>query len=185
MKKYIGVFVTVFLLVMIGNSVYTQMNKDKTPGKAKRLPCQAKVTTFERGFNNAEIKIAQALLESGNVSVKSTIEKAKYAESKLFDYVKLEDTNKIVADELKKYIIVKSNKTENLNLSYNIYENDVKDPGKKTKKSKLYAGYVVFQVKNESNNIIYKVQIDFMDKKGADIAQSIKCSIKSFATYNK
>ncbi len=185
MKKYLYTFVTVFILAIIGNSIYTEVTKDKTPGKAKRIPCQASVTTFERAFNKDDIKTAQLLLESGNINLTSTIEKAKYAESKLFEFVKLEETDKIVNDELKKYIIVKKDEDTKLNISYNIYENDVEDPGKKTKKSKLYAGYVVLQIKNDSNQVIYKVQIDFMDKKGADIGQSLKCSIKSFATYNK
>ncbi|MEA3384666.1 MAG: hypothetical protein U9Q20_08385 [Campylobacterota bacterium] len=185
MKKYIGIFVSVFILTLIGNSIYEEMTKDETPGKAKRLECQKSVTTFERGFSNDDIKTAQDLLKSGNVVFSSTIEKAIYAQSKLFEFIKLEDTDKIVQQELNKYIVKKDPQDEKMNLSYNIYENDIKDPGKKTKKSKLYAGYVVFQVKNKNNKLIYKVQIDFMDKKGADIANSIKCSIKSFVTYNK
>ena len=187
MKKNLIIFVVVFVAYLVGNSIYEQMTKDPTPGKAKRLACQAAVTTFERGFNNNDIIIAQKQLESGDVSFSSTIEKSIYAESKLFNYVKLEDTDKIVQQELNSYIKTK-NISENikpLKLSYNIYENDIKDPGKKTKKSKLYAGYIVLQVKNQNNKTIYKVQIDFMDFQGADIAQSIKCSVKSFATFNK
>lgn len=186
MKNYIIVFVIVFIGYFIGDSIYTQMTKDKTPGKAKRIECQTKTTTFERGFGDEDIKKAQEKLEQGAVEYSSTIEKAIYAQSELFNYVNLKETNKIFDMELKKYIIKESeNKEKPLKISYNIYENDVKDPGKKTKASKLYAGYVVLQVKNDKNKVIYKVQIDFMDKKGADLAQSIQCCIKSFATYNK
>ena len=186
MKNYIIVFVVVFIGYFVGESIYTQMNKDKTSGKAKRLECQKLVTTFERGFANEDIKKAQVQLESGDVKFTSTIEKSIYAKSELFNYVKLKKTDMIFSQELEKYILNEKISTNiPLKIIYNIYENDVKDPGKKTKKSKEYAGYIVLQVKNENNKTIYKVQIDFMDKKGADIAQSIKCSIKSFATYNK
>ena len=185
MKRNLIIFVVVFIGYLVGNSIYEQMTKDQTPGKAKRIPCQASVTTFERGFGNEDIKIAQSLLEDGDVEFSSSIEKAIYAKSKLFEFVKLEDTDKIVQNELNKYTKNKKDQKNKLKLSYYIYENDVNDPGKKTKKSKLYAGYVVLQVRNDSNKTIYKVQVDFMDFKGADIAQSIKCCIKSFATYNK
>jgi hypothetical protein len=86
---------------------------------------------------------------------------------------------------LDSYVQIKNDKEKNYNYSYYIYENDKNDPGKKTKKSKLYAGYIVFEVKNKNNKTIYKVQIDFMDKHGADIVGSINCTIESFMTYNK
>ncbi|MEA3553323.1 MAG: hypothetical protein U9R39_02840 [Campylobacterota bacterium] len=187
MKTNIIIFVVVFAITMLVIQTSDVPSQTGVPesGKAKRIPCQVSATTFERGFGDADIKIAQALLESGNVNITSSVEKAVYAESKMFNYIKLEDTDKIVQNELNKYIKTKTEQKGKLNLSYYIYENDVKDPGKKTKKSKLYAGYVVFQIKNENNKTIYKVQIDFMDRQGADIAQSIQCCVKSFATFNK
>ncbi len=187
MKKNLMIFVTVFFIAMLIFQTADIPSPTGVPasGKAIRIPCQKKATSFERGFGDEDIKIAQALLESGNVKLSSRVEKAVYATSKMFEYVKLEDTNKIVQAELKKYIKNQIEQKDKLNLSYYIYENDVKDPGKKTKKSKLYAGYIVMQVKNKNNKTIYKVQIDFMDRQGADIDQSIKCCIKSFATFNK
>lgn len=186
MKNYIIVFVVVFIGYFLADSIYTQVTKDKTPGKAKRIECQTKTTTFERGFGDEDIKKAQTKLEQGEVEFSSTIEKAIYVKSELFEYVKLEETDKIFALALEKEIKKETeSKGQLLKISYNIYENDVGDPGKKTKASKLYAGYVVMQVKNDKNKVIYKVQIDFMDKKGADIAQSIECCVKSFATFNK
>ena len=113
------------------------------------------------------------------------MEKATYAPSKLFNYVKLSDIDKITQIELDSYIVKKEVLDDKLRISYYIYENDVGDPGKKTKKSKLYAGYVVYKFYNKNNKLIYQSQIDFMNKQGADIAQSVKCAIKSFATYNK
>jgi len=187
MKKYIGIFIVVFVGYMIGNSIYIQINKDPTPGKAKRFPCQAKTTTFEKGYSPAEIKIAQELLTQGGVSFKSSVEKSVYESSKLFDHIKLADMDKVMQKALDSYVTVSKYKDGKnpLKVSYYIYENDIKDPGKKTKKSKLYAGYVVLQIKNNKNRVIYKVQIDFMDFQGSDISSKIECSIKSFMTYNK
>ena len=185
MKQNISIFIGVFLFVMLGNSIYMQITKEPQSAKAKRIPCQKKVTSFERGFGDKDIKIAQEQLQSGNFYFTSTIEKPIYMESKLFEYVKLNDMDKIVQISLNSYIKKKNIKKEKLKISYNIYENDIKDPGKKTKKSKLYAGYTVFKFYNKNNKVIYQVQIDFIDKKGADLPQRIKCSIKSFATYNK
>ena len=42
------------------------MNKDKTPGKAKRLECQRKVSSFERAFNTDEISLAQDQIDFMN-----------------------------------------------------------------------------------------------------------------------
>ena len=183
MKQYISIFIGVFLFVILGNSIYTQVTKEPESAKAKRIPCQKNVTSFERGSGNEDIKIAQQQLQSGNFYFTSTIEKPVYMESKLFEYVKLDNTDKIVQETLNSYIKNNKYKKTKLKISYNIYENDIKDPGKKTKKSKLYAGYVVFKFYNKNNKVIYQVQIDFMDRQGTDLVQSIKCSIKSFATF--
>lgn len=184
MKNYLIVFVSVFVLYMIGNSIYVEMTKDKTPGKAKRLECQQRVTSFERAFDNEQIKEAQKEIQNGAVDFSSSIEKATYADSALFDHISLAETDIIFKNVLTSYVednvIVEDKKYK---VSYYIYENDVKDPGKKTKKSKAYAGYVVLEVKNSNNKTIYKVQIDFMDFEGADIQESIECTVKSFMTY--
>jgi len=64
-----------------------------------------------------------------------------------------------------------------------IYENDKKDPGKKTARSKLYAGYIeaTFKVNKQ---ITYKIQTDFMNLKGKDIPQRITCLVNSVMTLN-
>ncbi len=185
MKRNLLIFIVVFVSYFLGNSIYTEITRDKTPGKAKRIPCQAKVTTFEKCFLNDDIKIAQSLLESGNIHLSSSVKRSVYSKSKLFDIIKLDDLDKLVYSELNSYIKRKKETKDKLNLSYYVYENDPKDPGKKTEKSKLYGGYILLQVKNKKDRTIYKVQIDFMDKQGKDLKQSLKCCIKSFATYNK
>jgi len=182
MKKYLVISGLVFISYFLGMEIYNEATKDKTPGKSKRLECQKNVTTFEKAYNLNDIKTAQEKIKNGNYSFSSTIEKAKYAQSKLFNYISQKQTDKIFENELKTYIVKENNQDAKIQLKYNIYENDIKDPGKKTEKSKLYAGYVWLEIKNERNLVIYKVQIDFMDKEGKDIDKSIKCCIKSFMT---
>jgi len=185
MKKYLIVFVSVFLFVVIVNSMYEKAYKAQpsVSGKASRLVCHKNTTSFERGFGDELIKIGQNQLRSGNFTFTSYIEKAIHAPSKLFNYVKLSEIDDITKIELDSYILNDNPSDENLKISYYIYENDVGDPGKKTKKSKLYAGYVVYKFYNKNNKMIYQSQIDFMNKQGQDIGQSVKCAIKSFATF--
>jgi hypothetical protein len=85
MKKYIYTFIIVFIGYFIGNSIYIEITKDKTPGKAKRLECQRKVVTFERGFSNKDISLSQKQIESGNNHFTSSVEKAVYSQSILFN----------------------------------------------------------------------------------------------------
>ncbi len=187
MKKNLLIFIGVFIVAMLVFQTADIPSATGVPasGKAKRIPCHKTSTAFERGFGDKFIKTAQAQLSSGNFTFSSRVEKAKYAPSKLFDYVKLSDIDAITQIELEGYLVEKKLTDEKLKIKYYIYENDVGDPGKKTKKSKLYAGYVVYKFYNKKNKLIYQSQIDFMNRQGTDIAQSVKCAIKSFATFNK
>lgn len=185
MKKLLYAVIIFAVSYVFITSIYQEMNKDETPGKAKRLECQKKVTTFERAFDDAEIILAQKQIQSEEVLFSSDIEKSIYMESALFKYISLKQTDAVFKEMIRKYVVNNESISKRFNYSYYIYENDKKDPGKKGKKSKLYAGYVVFTVKNENNKTIYKIQIDFMDEKGQDVAESIRCTIKSFMTYNK
>ncbi|PIF04134.1 MAG: hypothetical protein CSA86_03300 [Arcobacter sp.] len=185
MKKYLLTFVVVFVAYLVGDAIYTEMTKDKTPGKAKRLPCQKKVTSFERSFSDPDVKYVQSLIEQGSVEFASFVEPAKYAKSTLFEYITLEEMDSAFKDYLHSYVKYNETNEHHYKLYYYVYENDKKDPGKKSAKSKLYAGYVVLEVKNTDNKSIYKVQIDLMDPKGSDIVSTIKCAIKSLMTYKK
>lgn len=73
---------------------------------------------------------------------------------------------------------VSENNDKRLIIDYFIYENDKKDPGKKTAKSKLYAGYLVFHFLIADEKV-YRLQIDFMDMQGKDIEEKIQCMMKS------
>ncbi len=187
MKKNLMIFVAVFFVAMLVFQTADIPSPTGVPasGKAKRIPCHKTSTAFERGFDDKFIKIAQEQLESGNFIFSSRVEKATYAPTKLFGYVKLSDIDAVTQIELDNCLIEKKLSDKKLKIKYYIYENDVGDPGKKTKKSKLYAGYVVYKFYNQKNKLIYQSQIDFMNRQGTDIAQAVRCAIKSFATYNK
>jgi len=182
MKYFLGSFVGIFIIFLLGSSIYKQLEKQSNSAKSTRIICQKNNTVFERVYNDKEIKVIQNKLKENNFTLSSSIKKAKYSKSKLFDFISLAQMDQITIETLNKYVIKQKLDDDKLRISYYIYENDIDDPGKKTAKSKLYAGYVVFKFKNNNNELIYQVQVDFMDKKGVDLPQSIYCAIKSFTT---
>lgn len=182
MKQYIGILGIIFIVFIVVFSLYEQIQKENKSAKSTRLSCQQEVTTFEKIYNDKKLKAIQKNILKENYTLSSYIKKTIYSKSKLFDYIDLKSMNKITIETLDSY---KENVEQNDDVSkilYYIYENDINDPGKKTKNSKLYAGYVVFKFSNVKDELIYQVQIDFMDKRGLDLAKSIKCAIKSFMT---
>ena len=180
MKKYIYMILIAILCYFIGESIYQEMTRDKTPGKAKRIECQREVTTFEREYDKKQILSFQQSIQNGKINLSADIEKAKYSQSTLMEYISLAETNKAVTDALLKYKTDTSNNdNEEYKIDYYIYENDENDPGKKSKKSKNYAGYILMEIKNQDNKLIYKIQIDFMNKKGLDINKTIQCAVES------
>lgn len=173
MKKYIYIVFSLLVIGAIGKSIYDQVNKKSA--KSTRIECHKYSTVFERVLKPELVHEFQRYFNEGKVNVTIKIEKAKYMESKLFEY--LDDTtlkNSFITlsklqDQTKKYPA---------SIDILIYENDKKDPGKKTAKSKLYAGYLVFSAKLD-NKLVYKLQIDFLDEKGNDTQKVIECVIKS------
>jgi len=182
MRRYIGIVVVLFAVFVVINSLYEQIQKDNKSAKSTRILCQKNVTVFERIYDDKKVEILQKKLSAGNYILSSSVQKAVYSKSKLFDYVNLIDMDKITIEMIESYVKDRELSDAKLKISYYIYENDIKDPGKKTEKSKLYAGYVVFRFSDDKDELIYQVQIDFMDKQGIDLPQSIKCAIKSFIT---
>lgn len=182
MKKYIVTFIVLSFVFILGSSFYKQVQKDMNAGKSTRIECQKKATSFERVYIPQDIKFAQEQLKSGNVRFSSSVKKAHYSKSELFEYVSLAQMDEVLQNVLNQNIVTRKVEDSKLDIKYYIYENDVNDPGKKTEKSKLYAGYVVFQFFNVKKEPIYQVQIDFSDKKGADLSRRIECAIESFIT---
>jgi hypothetical protein len=180
-KKNLGIFIAVFLVTAIATSVYQQMTKKTISAKATRLVCQKKTTTFEKIFKKDLMKKAQDLLKSNNYILKSRVWKSKYEVSKLFNFISKEDIDNKTIQSISKYIKNDNSTKEKLIIQFYTRENDMKDPGKKTKKSKLYAGYLVYEFKLD-NKLVYKIQTDFMDFHGKDISNRINCIFKSFTT---
>ncbi len=184
MKKALLYFVVITVVGFIAYGIFVQLNQSKVPGKLDRLPCHKKITAFERGYvSPGDIKQAQKSLLSGNCQIKSDIDKAKFMNSTLFDFINLSDTDKYLLD----FIQSKTNNTISYNqgviVDYTIYENDRKDPKKKSDTCKLYRGYVVLKIKNSNFKTLYQVQIDFMDHQGKDIFRTLQCALNSFLTY--
>ncbi|MBL0686398.1 MAG: hypothetical protein JJV95_01155 [Sulfurospirillum sp.] len=182
MKNYITYSIACVLIFVIGNSIYEHNKKNSLYAKTQRLDCHKNINTFERLYDRNKIKELHKKLLDGNFVLVSSIQKAVYSKSKLFKHVELKETDKATIDMLNSYIVDKKLSDDKIKILYYIYENDIKDPGKKSKKSKLYAGYVVFKFSTEKDKLVYQVQVDFMDKNGADLNKSIECAINSFMT---
>lgn len=155
----------VFVLVY---AVYTQVTKSSC--RTMRLDCHKETVVFERVYLPEEVKAFKEAVQSKGVKLEIETQKAHYAPSKLFDSLDLENVRR---DMLKVFGEALSQEAPRLHVL--IYENDPLDPGKKTKEAKLYAGYVVFSF-YKGEDLVYKIQIDFMDKEGKDIAKRIACA---------
>lgn len=170
MKKIIYTIIAFIVLFLIGQSIYQQINK--TTAKAARIQCHKNSTVFEKVLKPKLLNTLQNDVKNGDISVNISIEKAKYMESKLFNYVDPINVKK----QFEK--LIKTTGKNNSSIDILIYENDKNDPGKKTPKSKLYAGYLVFSFK-QNNKLTYKLQIDFHDHKGHDIPKVLQCALNS------
>jgi hypothetical protein len=176
MKKYIYIIIIAVLAFFIGQSIYQQINK--TSAKASRLECHKNSTVFEKVLKPELLSRLQNDIKNGKIKVNINIEKAKYMESKLFNFVDPQNVKKEFEDLIKKKTSMDSISS---NVDILIYENDKNDPGKKTQKSKLYAGYLVFSFK-VGNTLVYKLQIDFLDHEGKDIPKVLECALESVQT---
>jgi len=182
-KKYIKVFVVIFLIASFGNEIYTQINKPKS-AKSTRLQCHKEGVTFEKIVNQELIRTLKYSLNYSHFSVIVWADKAKYMESVMFDYVDVKAIKNNMINKIKQYAQKRSLTPDNIKIEVIVYENDKKDPGKKTKKSKLYAGYLKVTVKVNSQ-IAYMIQTDFMDLEGKDIPQRITCIVKSIMSLKE
>ncbi len=171
MKYFYGIL-AIFLVYIIGSSIYDQSNKKKA--RLSRLDCQKEMIIFEKVFNAEALLHVKEALKGGKLTLESSVKKAKYMKTKLFEYVDINDVDVLVKENIAKHKGAKSDKA--LHVKYYIYENDKKDPGKKSPKSKLYAGYIhmTFSVDGVK---AYVTQVDFMDMQGKDIGKRIECAM--------
>ncbi|MBD3842872.1 MAG: hypothetical protein IE909_13510 [Campylobacterales bacterium] len=182
--RFLKTFIILFLVSAVGVGIYQQLNEEAVPGKAKRLPCMAQVTSFERSYGIQDIKHAQEMIIAGNYTIASFVDKATYMDSTLFDSVDMHKMDQIASDVVKSFVKDQTKKSSNdVKIEYTVFENDRDDPKKKSKNCKLYRGYVVTKIKNNNNKVVYQNQIDFLDPQGKDVAQTIECGLKAFMTY--
>ena len=99
--------------------------------------------------------------------------------SHLINILTIKQANETLDNVIKKYITSNIPNNKKLIIDYYIYENDKEDKGKKGLKSKLYAGYLLFEFKL-NNKLVYKIQTDYMNIDGKDIEERMDCVIKSF-----
>jgi len=162
------------IIILFAYIIWSTMTKHDP--KSSRLACHKEVTTFETLRKPELIPEAIKALKSGNYKLDSEIRFSKYMKSKLGKYLSVEDVDKM----LKEVIGVVSKPSDNvLVIDYSVYENDKKDPGKKTKKSKLYAGYIYLDFKMDKKSV-YGIQIDYKDLEAKDLKKRIECAISSF-----
>ena len=152
----------------------------KSSPTATRLECQKKQVVFERTYYTTglqELLNEVAQTKSGLVTMKG--QKSQYMSSRLFEKIDLEVLHQYFITEfgIDNFI------SPNVKIDILVYENDKLDPGKKTPKAKMYAGYLVFDFKYK-DTLVYKVQIDFMKNDGSDIKEKIDCAIESIKTLN-
>jgi hypothetical protein len=171
----------VVLVGFIGFGIYSKVTHKGA--KAYRLDCHNEVVVFENVYDKDIFKEVQSLILSGNYELKSEIRLSKYMATQMSKYVNMQDVDKLVDNQIKSYIKDKKSDDKKVLIDYYVYENDKEDPGKKTPKSKLYAGYLHFNYKLDDKSI-YRFQIDFMDLQGKDISSRVDCAVKSLVTLN-
>ncbi len=175
MKIYI-----LIIVAFISFIVYGVFNQNRIDPKVKRVACQNSVTTFEK-IHSTDLKFAKELLLSSNYIIESKIEYSKSMKSNLYNIFSNKQSDQILNDVLSKFKNSDKKYDKKLLISYYTYENDKEDKGKKNKDALLYAGYLVFEFKLD-NEILYKIQIDYMQTDASDIKSRVNCAIESFLT---
>lgn len=171
MLKKLGFVLGFGVILLLGHAIYTQATKSGC--RAMRLECHKETVVFERIYLQDEVKALKETIRSKGVFLEIETQKAHYSPSKLFEILDLEGVRN---DTLKEFGNASSQDAPRLHVL--LYENDPLDPGKKTKEAKLYAGYLVFSF-YKGVDLVYKIQIDFMDKEGKDITKRIACAKES------
>ena len=179
--KYFYTILVIAIIYFVGNDIYKQNTKTSAGGKSTRIACHKTCKVFERTYDAKLLKKAQETVPAGEYELTSRTKEAKYMDTQMFKYVQLEKVDQMVRDAIEKRKDSNAKSNGKVHIDYYIYENDKGDPGKKTKKSKLYAGFLRFIITYNGKKI-YSVQADFMNLEGTDIPKSVECAIESFVT---
>ncbi|WP_152020106.1 hypothetical protein [Aliarcobacter butzleri] len=169
-----------FIIAFISFLVYGIINQKNYDPKVKRLACQNSITTFEKIYTK-DLDFAKKLLVSSNYEIKSDIKYSNNMQSNLLGNFSTKQSDKILYEILNSFKSLDKKYDEKLTISYYIYENDKKDEGKKNKDAFSYAGYLVFEFKFREE-LLYKIQIDYLNTDTSDIKSRMKCVIESFLT---
>lgn len=170
-------FLILFVIVVVlGYAIYQQISKSEC--RSKRIACHQEVVVFERIYHANRVALLNETLKNGKIHLVFDIQKSHYAPSQLFRYV---DVQKL-KEQIQRRFGEEETKSEVM-LSVLLYENDPLDPGKKTQEAKLYAGYLVFGF-HLHGELVYKIQIDFMDKEGKDIDKRVECVYRSLLSLH-
>lgn len=180
-KKFLFIVLGLLVIYFIGEGIYTKMT---SKAKLSALSCHKEVVVFEKIYESELFQNALKAIQVGAFESSISAEKATYSPSTLFTYVNLEETKSRVNDALEGYVKEKKSITPKADIAILVYENDMKHPGKKTKESKLYRGYLVLNVMME-DALVYKVQIDFMDFEAKDLPQRIECVVETLMRHRK
>ncbi|AHJ14045.1 hypothetical protein [Sulfurospirillum multivorans] len=172
-----GTYLILFGLVLVlGSAIYKQITKPKAT--AQRIACHQEVVVFEKIYHTDRVEALKEQLKTERIHLLFSIQPSRYTPTQLFNYV---DTEALQEKIVKRF--GEEEEKSDLVLSVLLYENDLLDPGKKTKDAKKYAGYLVFAF-HLQGELIYKIQIDFMDRKGGDIASKIECAYASVTSLH-
>ncbi|QKF81824.1 hypothetical protein [Halarcobacter ebronensis] len=182
MNKFYYLLLTAFVL-FFGYGIITKKSNDSIK-KERRVPCQERTTTFEKISNKNLATEAIKLFESGNFTIKSRIEQSIYMQSKILNYIDSKKADEILLEKIKPYQKEQISNNKKLLIDYYILENDKEDKGKKSPKSKIFAGYLVFEFILD-DKLIYKIQSDYMKIDTSDIPERMACVIKSFITLKE
>lgn len=174
--RFVWIGIIIVLIGIIAQSIYKEATK--TGAKSVRLACHKKSTVFEKVVAPEFVKELQENIKHSHLSIQIQAQKAQYGASELFEHVSVEDVLSMTKQELAKYQTdLKPMKKALIDVL--VYENDINDPGKKNMEAKLYAGYLVYSFMLD-DTLVYKIQVDFMNKQAKDVPDRIACAIESF-----
>lgn len=142
-----------------------------------RLPCQKEVTTFAKWQNHPDkIQEARQKLRSGDYRIGGKQTYSRYMPSDLNGSV----SDAEIAESFAKAVGAEPAPGEvPLTIDYRLIENDKYDPNKKNPPKKAFSGYIVISFKLE-NTQLYRIQIDYLDPKAADLPRRVECAVQSF-----
>ncbi|MDY0117703.1 MAG: hypothetical protein RBR59_09015 [Sulfurimonadaceae bacterium] len=178
LKTSIVTLLILSFVIFIAVGIYQEATK--TGAKSVRMTCHNKTTVFEKVERPELIEEFQENIKHSHLTVRVRDQRAKYATSELFNYISIDDVLFLTQQAIKKHQ-GDLNPMKQAVVDVLIYENDREDPGKKTLESKLYAGYLVFNFLLDET-LVYKIQLDFMNKEAKDVPERIECAIESLFT---